>query len=35
MLLAQAATQFELWTGLTPNTEVMRTAAIKALNSDI
>jgi len=35
MLLAQAAQQSELWTGLKPNGEIMRTAAITALNSGI
>ena len=32
MLLNQAARQFQLWTGRTANSDVMQTAAIKALN---
>lgn len=33
MLLTQAAKQFQLWTGLTANSDVMQTAAIKALSN--
>lgn len=33
MLVWQGATAFELWTGITPPVEIMRTAAIKALSS--
>jgi 3-dehydroquinate dehydratase/shikimate dehydrogenase len=31
MLLAQAAQQFQLWTGVTPSIEIMKTAAVEAL----
>jgi shikimate 5-dehydrogenase len=34
MLLAQAAQQFQLWTGGTANVDVMQTAALEALSSN-
>lgn len=34
MLVRQAATQFQLWTGQRPNVEVMRDAAIRALSPE-
>ena len=34
MLLAQAAQQFQLWTGESANIEVMQAAAIKALSAN-
>jgi 3-dehydroquinate dehydratase/shikimate dehydrogenase len=35
MLLAQAAQQFQLWTGVIPDAEIMRSAAIAALGNSL